>query len=538
MFDQPPARLVRGAFVVLGLVVGLTVWFNIASSHAFAPNADGATVVLEGSAMIHGQPLLHGWSLSLDSFWSVDALFYALGVAIIGVHPILMHLVPALLLALCVACGFALVWTGRRPSQRWMGVGLVVVMLCLPSHTGAYFLLQGPWHVATTLYCLLAVLLLARSEFGWRWWVAVVFMTLGLNGDLQMLSLGVVPVALAGGVAMARRRSMRAGIAQLAAALSSIVLALGVRLIAIAIGTFAIHEDHHMVALAQLGRDVGHFVSWFTAIFGVHPGPAPGASIPLVIAIGRVLVVVLVVAGCAAGLWSAVSGAIWGIRRRGVIVATSDDESGEVDRAWRVDDLLVCMTIGAVGTFGLLTLSDHSGYARYLDPVAIFSSILAARVVARRVALVDRRGKVVIFGGLTLVGILCILGSVRAATEPIPVPPTAALEQYLESHQLVHGIGDYWASSIVTVNTKERVIIRPVVANFDHEIVPDGRQASIDWYRGEQFQFLVYEVKPYGRVGLASIKATFGAPPLIVRVGQYFVVTFGHPISVRPQPFP
>jgi hypothetical protein len=524
--------IAQRVLVSIAFVAGLTAWLTYASSHAYSPNADGATVVLEGLAITHGQLLLHGWSLSLDSFWSVDVPFYALGVAVFGVIPLLMHLIPALLLALCVLAGIALSWSGSTARQRIYGTVLLVLMLCLPGHTGAFYLLQGPWHVATTLYCLIAAFMLVKPTFGWRWMIAVVLLGIGLNGDFQMLAIGVIPVAVAGLFAMARRRSLAAGLTQLLASLTSCLLALVIRVVANAFGTFQFSESHHTVKLRQLLRDVPHFGDWITAIFGIHNGPVVGPTVSPLSATFRAVIFALVVLGFIAAIIQLV---------RGIISPSPGyelDGSVEVD-LWRVDDLLLCMTLGAIGLFGLLTLSDSTSYARYLDPVAIFASVLAARFLPRFVTSFSSRVIQVIAGFIALTLVFCVISSVSAAGEKPPTAPTQQLENYLFAHHLTHGIGDYWAASIVTVDTKNAVIVRPVVANLSGEIVPDGRQASISWYQGQHFSFLVYQRDPYGRVNLATIKKTFGPPINIAHIGgYYYVVTWSHNLTLRLQPFP
>ncbi len=534
-------QITQTALRILSIVVGvagLCAWLTFVSTRAYAPNADGATVVLEGSALAHRNLLLHGWSLSLDSFWTVDVLFYALGVALIGVQPVLMHLIPALVAALCIMVASMLAGLGLTRRARVVAAVFVVAALGLPGHTGAYFLLQGPWHVVTTLYCLLAALLLARARFDWRWYVAVGLLALGLSGDLQMLSLGVVPVFVAGLLAVARQRSLRAGLVSITAAAAASLVALAVRLAAEAIGTFRVHESHHTVGLSQLARDVGHFVNWSSAIFGVHLGPISGPSIAPIFAVVRALVLVAVVLAIAASLVRSGLGVLrWAPRRLSWF--RDDDGSGVVDQStWRADDLLLCMTIGAIGTFGLLTLSDNPEYARYLDPVTIFGVALGARVIGRLVNRLADRVWAFSLGALVLIAGCCAASSAMDARTYVPRAPTAGLEAYLTAHHLYSGVGDYWASSIVTVNTKERVTIRPVVANASMEIVPDGRQATIDWYRNRDFAFLVYETRPHGHVNRATAERTFGRPEKIVRIGSYFVVTWSHPIALSPHPFP
>ena len=70
------SRILRATLVVLASTAVLAL-LTALSQHAVPNNSDSSTIVLEGYAMVHGNPLLHNWSLSLDSFWTVDAPFYA-----------------------------------------------------------------------------------------------------------------------------------------------------------------------------------------------------------------------------------------------------------------------------------------------------------------------------------------------------------------------------------------------------------------------------------------------------------------------------
>src|SRR5665213_1925760 len=69
---------IKVAVVVASGLVLFTWLLDTLSSHVFAGNSDGATVVLEGQSISAGHLLLQGWGLSRDSFWSIDAMFYAL----------------------------------------------------------------------------------------------------------------------------------------------------------------------------------------------------------------------------------------------------------------------------------------------------------------------------------------------------------------------------------------------------------------------------------------------------------------------------
>ena len=202
------------ALVVVAVVVGmaaLVAFFTLASAHAVVGNSDGATVVLEGQAMGSGNVLLHHWSLSYDSFWSVDALFYMLGALAIGVRPVLLHLVPAVLASLVVLTGCALARVGRRGTAAVAAVVTVGALLALPGRVLAVFFFQGPLHVGTILFCLLAFAGLRHGRLGWGWAAAVALLAAGALGDFQTVALGMVPAFAGGVVAMARTRDWRRG---------------------------------------------------------------------------------------------------------------------------------------------------------------------------------------------------------------------------------------------------------------------------------------------------------------------------------------
>jgi hypothetical protein len=469
--------------------------------------------VLEGAAIHHGNLTLNGWSFSLDSFWTVDALFYSVAVAIEGVQPFLLHLVPAILAALTILVAAFLSGKGLSSRGRAVALGTILVVLVLPSHALAFFFLQGPWHVGTVLYCLVAMAILRHNRFGWLWFVAVALLAAALLGDLQAFAIGVIPVFLAGAVASARCRSIGAGVWTAVAAPTAIVLAILIRLVALAFGTFPILESRNTDSLRQFEANFSNFVNWSGALLGIHQGAFGGPSIPRLVEAPRVLVV--------AAMLAAVLAALVGMLRG---VARGSDSPSVGDWSWRTDDLLLLGFVGSVGVFGLLTLSDDVSYARYLDAVVIFGTILTARFLARCAAQIP----IAAFASAAALGVLTIATSavtvgvdVAAAAPP---SPTAPLETFL----LAHGL---------TVDTKGKVRIRPVVANLSGTIVAYGRNSTTKWYRGKTFSFVVFDQQPFGNVDATNIAKTFGSPANSYAVGQYTVDVWSHPLTLGPTSF-
>jgi hypothetical protein len=522
------SRFLRATLMVLLSAAGLALLTSL-SKHAVANNSDSSTVVLEGYAMVHGNPLLHNWSLSLDSFWTVDAPFYGLGYLLIGLRPVLVNFIPALLGLLVIVFGACVARDGVRGRAALIAVSAVTVLLILPNHALAYFLLQGPWHIGTALWCILAFWGLRSSNFGWGWVAAVVFLAAGLLGDIQMLALGVLPILAAGVVAMARTRDWRNGLAPISAAFAGVGVAEGIREIALQIGTFTFDESHHTAKAAQVAHNLGHLLRWGEAMLGVGEGPFGGVHVPLVLELAHVIAALCILACLAVAALGLLRGAVLGQNRGG---------SSE-PAAWRLDDLLVLGIVGDVAVFEVLTLSNNILYARYLTVGVIFSAILAARILGRTsLALPTGLASRTAAAAAVVITSLFGLEVARELSAPIQTQPVIALDKFLLAHNLRSGVGDYWAASVVSVQSEGAIQIRPVVANLQKIIVPDGRQATASWYERKHFQFLVYQNDPYGRVDAVTVAGTFGTPETTWVVGTYHVAIWTHPITVSGPAFP
>jgi hypothetical protein len=132
-----------------------------------------------------------------------------------------------------------------------------------------------------------------------------------------------------------------------------------------------------------------------------------------------------------------------------------------------------------------------------------------------------------------------LAGGVALDLETTSAPqPIAPLDAFLLAHHLTAGIGDYWAASVVTLETRGAVTVRPVVANNAGIIVRDGRQSDSAWYQGRRFQFLVYQRAPYGRVSATTVEKTFGRPSAMYRIGDYSVLVWPQRIRLPAGEFP
>ncbi len=513
-------RLFRRGLVVVGFAVVVAVLYA-AAQHAFAGDSDGATVVLEGQAMGAGHVLLHGWSLSLDSFWSIDAVFYMLVGVITGLHAFALYLVPAAIAALVIVVGGALATDGRRSLSAAAAAATVVALLGLPSHTLSLFFLRGPLHVGTALWCLIAFAGLRSGRFGRGWLMAVVFLAAGILGDFQMVALGVVPVVIAGVVAMLRMRDWRAGMPGVTAGGAAVILAAVVREVADAVGTYSVGTSHPTASLSQMFTNVGHIGTWGAALLGVGNGPFGRGNVPAALQDVHIVGLLVVVSGMATAGVALIRGAWRG--QRSAAAST-----------WNLDDLLVLALVSDLVVFVDLTSTNDPDYTRYLTAAVIFGAVLGGRWVGRitaRMATMPWR-RCVWAGGVAIVAVFAIALGINVSA-PRPAPAFDQLGAFLQAHHLDQGVGDYWSASITTVATDGAVTVRPVITTPGGRVVRYDRQSLASWYAGRSFEFLVYDTaRPWGGIQSATATATFGAPTHTYAVGSYRVLVWPHPVAM------
>jgi hypothetical protein len=549
-------------------VIGLTALvalFVLASRAAYGGNSDDATLVLQGQSMAAGHLTLSGWDLSYDAFWTSEVPFYAFAVAAVGAREEVMYLVPAVVgvLLVVVAAWLALGARGRggegdadplrtgdaaarggtgdaRRAGRLPGVagdlatlvplGLVVALLALPSPALSYFLLQGGWHAVTALWCLVAFAGIARSSGRLGLVVAIVFLAAGLLGDLLTAVLAVAPLLVAGAVATRRCGTWRAGYRYVVAVVGGLLLAGLGRLIALQVGTYSIGSRSVFAAPSQVLRNIASIPDRIAGMLGVTDVVPGVPSSPWPLRLAHLLLLVVVLAALVLALTDLVRAkAGRDSTARGGSAASQRGQDDE----WRLDDLLSLAVIADFGGYALFATDGNIALARYLVPGVVFAVVLAARLLGRLV----RRHRQALGPWPALAGLavlaLCALdfgiGSIRSAA-PQEARPLAT---FLAEHHLRAGIGDYWSSSIVTVDSAGAVAVRPVQLGPHDALVRYDKQSSAAWYRDASFRFFVSDTaNPWQGVTSAAAVRAFGAPARVYDVGTYRVLVWTHALRL------
>jgi hypothetical protein len=99
----------------LGVIAAFAAYLRLARTRAV--NSDGAGNALQAWDMLHGNVLLHGWSLSDVSFYTTELPQYMLVEAWRGLNADVVHVAAGMTYTLVVLLGY-LVGLARRSASR------------------------------------------------------------------------------------------------------------------------------------------------------------------------------------------------------------------------------------------------------------------------------------------------------------------------------------------------------------------------------------------------------------------------------------
>lgn len=509
VYESPAARrllssrLAAAAALVLGIVVLTFVYRRL--SVMVPVNSDDANFVLQGMAIARGNPLLAGWTIPADTFYTTDLPLYAVATLFRGVSPAVVHTVAALVYALIVAVACLLARGPHRGRAAWLPMLITFALLAAPaSPLGVSLLLEGPYHTGTTLFMLAGILALDLARGRPEPVPVAVF------GVLLALAVAADPLALyVGAAAVAAVSALRLVILSLDEWRTDATL-LAVALVSGGAGTglrrlVSTAGGYHLLPLpasfAGIG-DVPHNVQlalegWLQLFggdfFGRHAGAS--AAVPALRALGCAFVLGAVLV--AIRQW-------W--------------RAGGPDR---VTQLLLAVVAVNVAAYVLSTQAVDVRSVRYLVPAICAGAALAGRLSPALLVNRRLRGAALIVS----VGYVALLFTgLRAAPA---TQPEAELTAWLSSRGLTYGLGSYWDGTSATVTSENHVRIRAVTAT-DGRLRPYQWVVDKDWYdpdgSGNDARFVVVDPTAYQHVTTATATATFGQPAEVHHVGQYTVL--------------
>ena len=528
--ETPPPRHVRRRrwLAAAGFVVFAAALFAVylRLSRTSPENSDQANILLAATDMLHGNLLLHGWYLTDVSFYTTEEPQYALLEIFFGVHPNTAHIAAAMTYTLAVVLA-VLVARGGFTSRAALIRLLITagIMLAPQLGVGVAALLLSVGHIGTAVPVLLIFLLLDRAP---RRRYVPVLTALGLAwalvADELVLVVGVVPLALVCALRVAeaavRERGLARGVAArgyelclIGAAGAAAGLAWAAERVLRAFGGYILHPIRFSFRSHYSWASL-HVLWAVPRIFGAdYRGLAGG---PYYIALLHWVSVALVGLALLLAAWRSFAGpAPWRLRRGAL-----------------VDQVLAVAIVLNIVLF--VTTGAGSQGPHEIAVVAPFGAALAARMLAGPQAsrthaesVLARWARVVAYGaGLAvLLGYLGGLGP--GVARPAAPPDGSQVASWLEAHHLRYGLGGYWQSSIVTVDTGGQVKVRALVTSTMRPYLWLAKPA---WYdpAAQRANFIVLDSTPgylYWEPR-AVIAKYFGRPAREYNVGPFTVMVW------------
>jgi hypothetical protein len=453
-------------------------------SWTYPAGSDGADQALQAWDVLHGNLLLHGWTIADVTYYTTEIPQYMLIELIRGLGPDVEHIAAAstytllLLAAGLLARGRS---TGREGLIRFaVAAG---IMIAPQFGNATHLLLSQPDHLGTQLPLLLTFLLLDRAPRRWYVPVAVgAILTLVVIADQVAMLTSAVPLAIVCGArallgVVRHRKSLASQWYELSlvavAVLSYAAAKLAVRLIIHLHGFQVLPLATKRTPIADIGQHIVLTVEGILNVFAADflhlskyslLGPSLGG---LPMAAGIALAAVHLVG---------VALAVWGFFRAFRYFFDPSD---------LVSPVLATAIVINVAAYVLSVVPVTLFDTREIVAVLPFGAVLAGRMVPGTLTRLPRRLKPAL--AWVSMGVLaCYMAGLGYGTAHRPVADfDQAIVPWLEAHHLTTGLGTYFEANLITMDSGGRVAVRTVSWQFTRD-VPRRYESKADWYDPRQ----------------------------------------------------
>jgi hypothetical protein len=515
------ARFPRLAWCVGLAVVGVVLFLcYLHLSRTERVTSDGASNALQAWDMLHGNPLLRGWTVTDVSFYTTELPEYMLVEAVRGLHADVLHVSAAITYTLVVITG-GLLARGRATGREGIVRMLIAagIMIAPQIGPGVFILIFQPDHIGTQVPLLLTWLVLDRAPrysptnkpLTRAWYVPVLvgaMLAWVEVADRLAVLIGAVPLAVVCAVrayqtVVQRRERLVAAWFDV-----SLVVAAGVSvgISDIVVKQIGAHGGFSVLPVASGLSPVSLMSnhSWLAveSVFGLYGADFFGMSSPgLAALIAFVHLVGLALAG-----WS-----LWLVIRN---FFRCED---------RIAQVLAAGIVINLAAYVLSTTPTTYWSARELAGVLPAGAVLAGRMLSGRL----RRPRLVPALSVVLACYLAALG--YSVTQPSRPSFTQSLANWLVAHHFSYGLSSYGVANTTTLSSGGAVDIRSL-AWSRNVAAPGPYEFDRAWYnpQAHDANFVVLKNNAVAANGITAgqVRAAFGRPSRVYDVGSYVVWTY------------
>jgi len=482
----------------------------LAVSRTEEVTSDGASNALQAWAMLHGNPLLRGWTVTDVSFYTTELPEYMIVEAVRGLNADVLHASAAITYALVVLTG-GLLGRGQAKGREGM-VRLFIaagIMVAPQLGPGVFILVFQPDHIGTQVPLMLTWLVLDRAPRSWYVPPLIGLMLVwGAIGDQLVLLIGVAPLAVVSAIRayqilVQRREGWRSGWFDVSLVVAA---AAAVEISRIVVKEISAHGGYTVLpvqaGVAQVTEMSSHLWLLVQSICGLYGADLFGmSSIGLN---GAIAIVHLV--GLALAVWG-----FWLVIRR--FFSCQD----------RIAQILAVAIIINLAAYMLSTTPTTYWSARELAGVLPAGAVLAARMLGGRLM----KARLVPALSLVLACYLAALG--YTVTKPSVPAVSQDLADWLAANHLTYGLSSYGLANTTTLASGETVSLRPV--SWENDDVAGGPyEFDKSWYdptlHDANFVVLIQPPLPIDPIALWEVRVSFGKPQHIYYFHRYTIMVF------------
>jgi hypothetical protein len=513
---RPVRPLTRVSMAALFVVaVGVLWYLYLHISRTLRVESDGASNALQAWDMLHGNVLLHGWTVTDVSFYTTELPEYLIIEACRGLNADVLHIAAALSYALLVPLA-AVLAKGRATGRPALIRVLIAagIMVAPQPGPGAFILLFQPDHIGTQVPILLTWLVLDRAPRRWYTPVLIgVMLTWTGLADQVVLLAGVAPLALVCGMRAFKRRGAWYELSLSAAAILSVPATAGAAAAIHALGGYTVLPMSS--GLARVGQLPAHLVLAADGVLGLFGASFQNAPHGWAMAFA-----VLHIAGIALAAWGlciairhfiATDDIIVQVLTASIVITIAAYvASGKPSTYWSVREMAGILPAGAVLA------------GRLLGPRLLASRRLALRRVRWPAGRLLTPALAVVLAGY--------LGALGFAAAMPSAPATGQdLVGWLKAHQLTYGISGYGLANAMTMASGNSVTVRPVVAGVKR-MAPGPHEYSLAWYNPRfhdaRYLVLLTHPRPLDPMTSKQARTAFGPPAHQYRYRGFLIMTW------------
>ena len=482
----------------------------LAVSRTEEVTSDGASIALQAWAMLHGNPLLRGWTVTDVSFYTTELPEYMIVEWVRGLNADVLHASAAITYTLVVLTG-GLLGRGRAKGREGMVRMLIAagIMVAPQLGAGVFILIFQPDHIGSSVPLMLTWLVLDRTPRSWYVPPIIALMLAwGAIGDQLILLIGVAPLAAVSAVRayqilVQRREGWRSGWFDVSLVVAAAAAA---EISRIVVREISAHGGYNVLpvpgGVAPITDMSSHLWLLVQSVCGLY-----GADLFGMTSIGlNAAIALLHLVGLALAAWG-----LWLVIRR---FFSCED---------RIAQLLTVGILINLAAYMLSTTPTTYWSAREVAPVLPMGAVLAARMLGGRL----RKARLVPALSVALVCYLAALGY-TVAQPGIPAV-TQNLADWLAANHLTYGLSSYGISNTTTLASGETVNVRPV--SWEGNYVAGGPyEFDKSWYdptlHYANFVVLINPPIPIDPIALWEVRVSFGKPQHIYHFSRYTIMTF------------